>query len=113
VSERGDFPSDVVQHAEAFARRLSGDARSFADAISGAERDYDALLNAVARLSSRMAFDRAGRPAALAAVREALPLIERDLLDAIVEDHACEVAAVEEALYQLALAYGRRRALER
>ena len=36
-------------------------------------------------------------------------MMERDLFDAVLEDHACEVAAVEEALYQLALALGRGR----
>jgi outer membrane protein assembly factor BamA len=49
------------------------------------------------------------RPDAVNAVREALPMMERDLFDAVLEDHACEVAAIEEALYQLALALSRAR----
>ena len=85
------------------------DAATFADAVRGAEAEYLDLLRAVARCDARFAFDRDGRPGALAAVREALPPIERDLFDAIVEDHACEVAAIEEALYHLATAYGRHR----
>jgi hypothetical protein len=43
------------------------------------------------------------------AVREALPMMERDLFDAVLEDQACELAAVEEALYQFALALSRAR----
>jgi hypothetical protein len=43
-------------------------------------------------------------------VREALPLMQRELFDAVLEDHACEVAAVEEALFQVLRAYGRRSA---
>jgi hypothetical protein len=33
--------------------------------------------------------------------------MERDLFDAVLDDHACELAAVEEALYQLARALAR------
>jgi hypothetical protein len=33
--------------------------------------------------------------------------MERDLFEAVLDDHACEIAAVEEALYQLALALSR------
>jgi hypothetical protein len=33
--------------------------------------------------------------------------MERDLFEAVLEDHVCEVAAIEEALYQLALALSR------
>ena len=50
-----------------------------------------------------------GGPDAINAVREALPMMERDLFDAVLEDHACEVAAIEEALYQFALALVRGR----
>jgi hypothetical protein len=34
--------------------------------------------------------------------------MERELFDAVLDDHACEVAAIEEALYQLLRAYSRR-----
>ena len=34
-------------------------------------------------------------------------MMERDLFDAVLEDHACELAAVEEALYQFARALAR------
>lgn len=100
----------VAEAADRLAARLDDEGRSFAEAARGGAPEYRALLQAVADLDPRFAFDHTGRPGAIQAVRGALPAIERDLFDAIVEDHACEVAAVEEALYQLTLAYGRRRA---
>jgi hypothetical protein len=100
---------DIARRANLLAARLTGTAQSFADASGEFETEYHALLQAISRLGPRYAFDRDGRPSAIDAVREALPLMERDLFDAIVDDHACEVAAVEEALYRVALAYGRRR----
>ena len=74
-----------------------------------AEREYLALLDAVRKTHERFAFDRDGRPGAINAVREALPMMERDLFDAVLEDQACELAAVEEALYQFALVLARAR----
>jgi hypothetical protein len=68
------------------------------------EPDFRALVDAVRRLDPAFNFDRDGRPGAIAAVREALPLAERELLDAVIEDHACEVAAVHEAMFQVARA---------
>jgi len=68
------------------------------------EPEFRALLSAVQAMDSRFGFDRDGRPGALAAVRAALPVTERELLDAIVEDHACEIAAVHEAMFQVARA---------
>jgi hypothetical protein len=104
-----DDDTDASRRADLIAARLTGADRSFAEASRGFEAEYQELLGAISRLGARYAFDRDGRPAAIAAVREALPVMERDLFDAIVDDHACEVAAVEEALYRLTLAYGRRR----
>src|SRR5262245_5924927 len=72
------------------------------------EPEFRRLLEEVRRTAPAFAFDRDGRPAAIRAVREALPLMERDLLDAIVEDHACELAAVQEAMFQVARAAARR-----
>jgi hypothetical protein len=97
----------VRRHVDLLATRIGTD-QPFAEASRGFEPEYQHLLRAISRLDPRYAFDRAGRPAAIAAVREALPIMERDLFDAIVDDHACEVAAVEEALFRLMLAYGRR-----
>jgi hypothetical protein len=59
--------------------------------------DYRALLDSIRDSDSRFAFDRDGRPDAITAVRNALPALERDLFDAIIEDYACELAAAEEA----------------
>jgi hypothetical protein len=101
-----DTDISVEQRARQLAARLAEGANSFADARPLAEREYLDLLHAVRATHHRFAFDRDGRPDAVRAVREALPLMERDLFDAVLEDHACEVAAIEEALYQFALALG-------
>jgi len=85
---------DLARHADACASRLP--AAFTADALHG-EPAFQTLLNAIRQSDSRFAFEREGRPNAIAAVRAALPLMERDLFDAIVEDHACEVAAMTEA----------------
>jgi hypothetical protein len=101
--------ADVRRRVDLLAARLIGNDRSFADVSREFETEYKELLRAISRLDPRYAFDRDGRPPAIAAVREALPVMERDLFDAIVDDHACELAAIEEALFRLLLAYGRRR----
>jgi hypothetical protein len=97
---------DVARLAEACAARLQEVV--VADAAT-LEPDFRALLDAVRQTNRAFDFDRDGRPAAIAAVREALPLVERELLDAIIEDHACEIAAVHEAMFQVARAAGRKR----
>lgn len=106
-ADRTNHPA-TEECAERLAAHIDSDGRPFADASPDFDAAYRDLLAAVARMGERYAFDRDGRPAAIAAVREALPVMERDLFDAIVDDHACEVAAIEEALYRMALAYGRR-----
>ena len=100
--------TDVTRGADKLAARLA-DEQSFDAARQRVGQEYLALLHAVRKSHERFAFDRDGRPHAVNAVREALPMMERDLFDAVLEDHACEVAAVEEALYQLALALSRAR----
>ena len=65
------------------------------------ERDLQRLLDQLKTDDPRFAFDREGRPAAIAAVRAALPSIERELLDAVIEDWECEFAALREALFQM------------
>lgn len=86
-------------------------AASLPDLTSGEAASADsnllALLTALRDADPRFAFDREGRPNAIAAVREALPLMERDLFDAVIEDHACEVAALTEALLLIAQALSR------
>ena len=101
--------SEVTRCAARLAGRLPLHESSFDAVRQQSETEYQALLDAVKRLHARFAFDRDGRPGAINAVREALPVIERDLFEAVIEDHACEVAAVEEALYQFALALVRER----
>jgi len=65
------------------------------------EQEFRRRLEAVKTSGPKYAFDRDGRPGAVAAVRSALPLIERDLFDAVMEDCECELAAVREALFQM------------
>ena len=62
---------------------------------------HQALLAALMEANPRLIFDRAGRPAAVAAVREALPQLEQELFDAILEDCACELSATHEAIGQI------------
>ena len=99
--------TEVTRRADELAARLKGE-ESFDAVRRGAEHQYVALLHAVRETNQRFAFDRDGRPDAINAVREALPMMERDLFDAVLEDHACELAAVEEALYQFARALARK-----
>ena len=112
MSTRSREPFDpdaiVEERAQAVAARLHAETRTFAEAATGLAADYDALLGAVAQAGLAYAFDREGRPSAIDAVRQALPAVERDLFDVILDDYACERAAVEQALYRVALAYGRR-----
>jgi len=96
--------TDILQCARKLASVVSGDQPTFDDARRIAEPEYQALLTAIRSSSPRFAFDRDGRPGAIDAVREALPAMEREVFEAVLEDHACEVAAIEEALYQFALA---------
>ena len=65
------------------------------------EEEFRRRLAMVRTENPKFAFDRDGRPAAIAAVRGALPLMERELLDAVIEDCECELAATREALFQM------------
>lgn len=100
--------TEVTRCADQLAANLAADDPSFDAVRQRAESEYVALLHAVRKTHERFAFDRDGRPGAIGAVREALPVMERDLFEAVLEDHACELAAVEEALYQFALALARK-----
>src|SRR5215216_4091185 len=99
--------TELSRCAEELAASVTGNDPNFEAVRTRAEREYLALLNAVRNTHERFAFDRDGRPGAINAVREALPVMERDLFEAVLEDHSCEVAAIEEALYQFALALAR------
>ena len=98
----------VDTQADGIAARLDSEAASFRQAIGPLAAEYEALLRRIAQTAPEYAFDRAGRPFAAEAVREALPAVERELFDAILEDFACERAAIEEGLYRVALAVARR-----
>jgi hypothetical protein len=95
-------PDDIVHDVSRAADRLRTRLAKMADATANPE--YRDLLHVVRELDPGFAFDREGRPAAIDAVRNALPAMERDLFDAIIEDFTCELAAAEEALYQVARA---------
>ena len=70
------------------------------------EREFQGILDDVKASRPEFAFDRDGRPGAVAAVRAALPTLERELFDAVVEDFQCELAATREALFRM-IASGR------
>jgi len=59
------------------------------------------MLEAVKTSNPKFVFDREGRPGAIAAIRGALPMMERDLFDAVIEDCECELAATREAMFQM------------
>lgn len=108
-NEHRDAPEAAIQErAAAVTARLESEAPTFRAAIRSAGAEYEALLDSIATLGPVYAFEKAGRPAAIAAVRQALPVVERDLFDAILDDFACEQAAVEEGLYRIARALARR-----
>ena len=65
------------------------------------ERAFQQTLDAVKTSNATFAFDREGRPGAIAAIRGALPMMERDLFDAVMEDCECELAAAREAMFQM------------
>ena len=91
----------IARLAAACAARIDRSSSSFDEARPTLEHEMSQLLDAVKTLHPRYAFDRAGRPAAVTAVRGALPLMERDLFDAVLEDCQCELAATREALFQV------------
>ena len=92
----------VTRRAEALAARLPRSGTSFADDLPRFDAEFRDLVNAVRQLDPQLfAFDRDGRPAAVETIRAALPGIERELLDAVLDDHACEIRAIQEAFYQV------------
>ena len=65
------------------------------------EQEFQRRLEMVKNSNAKFGFDREGRPGAIAAVRSALPAMERELFDAVMEDCECELAATREALFQI------------
>jgi len=99
--EPDDRALAVTRHAEALAARLPETGTSFADDLQRFDAEFRDLVDAVRRVDEQFAFDRNGRPAAVEAIRAALPGIERELLDAVLDDHLCEIRAIQEAFYQV------------
>jgi hypothetical protein len=98
---------DVQRTADACAARVRPPASP--GGLAACVAEWSALVDAVRALDAKYAFETDGREPAVAAVRHALPTMERDLFDAVVEDHACEVAALREAVNQLMMAVARGR----
>jgi hypothetical protein len=65
------------------------------------EEQFQLTLALVRASDPKFFFDREGRPGALTAIRGALPSVERELLDAVIEDCECEIAATREALFRI------------
>ena len=99
-----DRLSVLANLAVACARRLPVSPGSFRDDAARFERELAGLVAAVKATDERFNFDVDGRPGAIAAIRHALPAMEAELFDAVLEDVACELAARQEALYQVAQA---------
>jgi hypothetical protein len=102
-----DPPSDarppIAALASACAAKLPAHPSTFNADAGAFDTAWQALVAAVAGSDPGYMFDRAGRPDAIMAVRHALPAMERELFEAIMEDVTCELAAVQEALYRIAL----------
>ena len=101
-----DTPVSLDRLAAACAQRLPASFSPFHEALPTFEPHWRELLAAIAQSHERFAFDLEGRPSAVAAIRNALPAMEAELFDAVVEDLTCELAATREALYRVALAAG-------
>ena len=69
------------------------------------EQEFHRTLEALKASHPKFAFDRDGRPGAISAVRSALPTIERELFDAVIEDWESELAATREALFRMVAAF--------
>jgi hypothetical protein len=95
----------VATLAAQCAKRLPASSRSFREDASEFANELAALVNAIKQTSDAYAFDLEGRPGAISAIRLALPAMEAELLDAVLDDLACELAARQEALYRIALAF--------
>jgi hypothetical protein len=65
------------------------------------DQEFQHTLEVVRASRAQFAFDREGRPGAIAAIRGALPTIERELFDAVMEDCECELAATREAFFRM------------
>ena len=102
----------IARLAEMCASRIDPASRSFDESLPHLKNEMQQLLDALKALDPRFLFDRVGRPGAVSAIRGALPGIERELFDAVMEDCECELAATREAFFQLVRACQSKRASE-
>jgi hypothetical protein len=65
------------------------------------QQEFQRTLAALKASHPQFTFDREGRPGAIAAIRAALPTLERELFDAVMEDCECELAATREAFIRM------------
>ena len=91
----------VARLAEMCASRVGPAAASFDENFPLFKNEMNQLLDALKAMDPRFLFDRTGRPGAISAIRGALPGVERELFDAVMEDCECELAATREAFFQL------------
>lgn len=98
--------TEMRRRADTCAKRVL-ESSAAVDGIAATDSDWTGLLDAIRAFQPRFAFEAEGRPAALDAVRHALPAVERELFDVILEDYQCEIAALREAAYQLVRAADR------
>jgi hypothetical protein len=91
----------VARLAEMCASHIDPASRSFDETFPLFKNEMSQLLDALKAADPRFLFDRSGRPGAIAAIRGALPGVERELFDAVMEDCECELAATREAFFQL------------
>jgi hypothetical protein len=83
------------------AARVDPASASFDENFLLFKNEMNQLLDALKTMDPRFLFDRNGRPGAISAIRSALPGVERELFDAVMEDCECELAATREAFFQL------------
>jgi hypothetical protein len=91
----------IARLAQMCASRIDPASGSFDKSFPLFKNEMYQLLEALKALDPRFLFDRGGRPGAVAAIRDALPGVERELFDAVMEDCECELAATREAFFQL------------
>jgi hypothetical protein len=104
VTPPTDAAPSIAALASGCARQIPAAPSTLEADISTFKSTFDALVAAIASSDARYAFDRTGRPDAIRAVRNALPAMEAELFDVILDDLSCELAAAQEALYQVAVA---------
>ena len=97
-------PTVLRELAGACANHLPHTPRSFREDSAAFRTELSRLVTGVSQLDPQFGFDLEGRPGAIEAIRRALPVMEAELLDAVLDDVACELAAWQEALYRVATA---------